>query len=205
MTYDQETVRTLYKKLLSLYPRAFREQLGESMEQTFNDLCNERKRQTEQGLFGFVLRVFIETAIGIVKEHVLLTTQGNAMKNILTNPGSAAMISFILCLPLAILFPIAVFEIEPFNGLFKTLFTEADGYSTSTLGYTVMCSLMLSLPVAFIVSVAPIVRNLRGSGRLLAHPINLVFAIAIFVVIATIVGGIIVDQYPCWIGVPNCD
>ena len=32
MAYDQETVRTLYKKLLSLYPRAFREQMGESME-----------------------------------------------------------------------------------------------------------------------------------------------------------------------------
>ena len=49
----EETVRTLYKKLLTLYPRWFHEQLGESMEQTFNDLCNE-KRQTKQGLFGFV-------------------------------------------------------------------------------------------------------------------------------------------------------
>jgi len=70
MAYDQETVRTLYKKLLSLYPRAFRERLGESMEQTFNDLCNERKQQTERGLFGFVLWMFIETSAGIVKENL---------------------------------------------------------------------------------------------------------------------------------------
>jgi hypothetical protein len=59
MTYDQETVRTLYKKLLTLYPRGFREQLGESMEQTFADLCNERKRQTQPGWFAFVLWILL--------------------------------------------------------------------------------------------------------------------------------------------------
>ena len=41
MAYDQNTVPALYKKLLGLYPRGFRERLGESMQQTFNDLCNE--------------------------------------------------------------------------------------------------------------------------------------------------------------------
>jgi hypothetical protein len=40
MTYDQEKVRVLYHKLLAFYPQAFREQLGESMAQTFNDLYN---------------------------------------------------------------------------------------------------------------------------------------------------------------------
>ena len=33
-------VRTLYKKLITLYPRPFRDELGESMEQTFNDIYN---------------------------------------------------------------------------------------------------------------------------------------------------------------------
>lgn len=81
------TARTLYKKLLGLYPRGFRERLGESMQQTFNDLC--RERQTEGGWFGFVLWTFAETAIGIVREHVLLLTEGATMKNILANPGLA--------------------------------------------------------------------------------------------------------------------
>ncbi len=85
MAYDQKTVRTLYKKLLTLYPRAFREQMGESMEQTFNDLCNEGKQQTERRLFGFVLWMYVETAIGIGKEHVLLITQGDTMKTITTD------------------------------------------------------------------------------------------------------------------------
>lgn len=102
MVYDQNTVHTLYKKLLTLYPRGFRERLGESMQQTFNDLCNEWKRQTKRGWLGFVLWMFIETAMGIIKEYILLIMQGGTMKSILTNNRSAAAISFTLCLPLAV-------------------------------------------------------------------------------------------------------
>ena len=83
MTYDCNRVRTLYNKLLTLYPRGFKEQLGESMEQTFNDLYNERKRQTERGLFKFVLWMFVETAVGITREYILIITHGDYMKNIL--------------------------------------------------------------------------------------------------------------------------
>jgi len=59
------------------------------MQQTFNDLC--RERQTDDGWFGFMLWTFAETAIGIVKEHVLLLIERDRMKNILANPSSAAM------------------------------------------------------------------------------------------------------------------
>jgi hypothetical protein len=98
----QTTTRTLYKKLLALYPRRFKEQLGESMEQTFNDLYKER--QTKPGWFSFVLWMFVETAAGIVSEHVLLITEGAKMKNILASPRSAALISSIL---LAVAFVVA--------------------------------------------------------------------------------------------------
>jgi hypothetical protein len=96
MIYDQKIVRTLYKKLINLYPRGLQEQLGESMEQTFTDLCNERKQQAEYRWSGFVLWIFVETALGIIREHVLLITEGATMKNILANPRSAALISSIL-------------------------------------------------------------------------------------------------------------
>ena len=85
----QATARTLYKKLLALYPRGFRERLGDSMQQTFNDLYRERR--TWGGWFGFMLWIFAETAIGIVREHVLLLTKGATVNNILANPNSAAM------------------------------------------------------------------------------------------------------------------
>jgi hypothetical protein len=81
MILNQSTIPALYKKLLHFYPREFRGRLGESMEQTFHDLCQER--QTKPGWFSFVLWIFVETAVGIVREHVLLITQGATMKNIL--------------------------------------------------------------------------------------------------------------------------
>jgi hypothetical protein len=39
---EKNTVRALYKKLLTLYPPVFRERLGEAMEQSFKDLYNEK-------------------------------------------------------------------------------------------------------------------------------------------------------------------
>ena len=92
---EKNTVRALYKKLLTLYPRLFRERLGESMQQTFNDLYKERQAQSTW--FGYVLWTFAETGMGIFKEHVLLITKGVAMKTMLAKPRAAPVISFILC------------------------------------------------------------------------------------------------------------
>ena len=66
---SQTSLRRFYKKLLRLYPRGFRDQLGESMEQTFNDLCRERY-EAGGGLFGFVLWTFADTLTGIIKENI---------------------------------------------------------------------------------------------------------------------------------------
>jgi len=107
---EKATVRTLYKKLLALYPQGFRERFGVSMEQSFNDVCNEQKRQTKSGWLGFVLWMFIETAIGIVREHLLQLMEGNVMKNILANPGSVAITSLILSLPLGLTFVAFMFN-----------------------------------------------------------------------------------------------
>jgi hypothetical protein len=60
--------QTWYVMLLRLYPRSFRERFGDGMAQTFHDLCEERMG-VRQGLFGFVLWVFCETFVGIIKEN----------------------------------------------------------------------------------------------------------------------------------------
>ena len=57
-----------YAKLLHLYPKPYRERFGEGMEQTFSDLCRERKESGE-GLFSFLFWVFADTARGIIKEN----------------------------------------------------------------------------------------------------------------------------------------
>ena len=108
MANAQRTIHTLYKKLLGLYPREFKEQFGESMQQTFNDLCRERQT-AEDGWFSFMLWTCIETAIGIVREHVLLLTKGASMKNTLAYPRSAALISAILLAVAFIVAPLIYF------------------------------------------------------------------------------------------------
>ncbi len=61
--------RNWYRNLLRFYSRPHRERFGESMEQTFNDLCRERAG-AGKGLFGFVLWTFAETSAGIIRENV---------------------------------------------------------------------------------------------------------------------------------------
>lgn len=74
MSIPYGDIRRWYAKLLRLYPRNYRERMGESMEQTFNDLCRER-RDAGEGLFGFVLWTFADTFIGIIREDGRSMTQ----------------------------------------------------------------------------------------------------------------------------------
>jgi hypothetical protein len=60
--------RHWYRKLLRLYSRPHRERFGQSMEQTFNDLCRERAKAGE-GLGGLVFWMFVETSAGILREE----------------------------------------------------------------------------------------------------------------------------------------
>lgn len=89
MLHDHPTVRGLYRQLLTLYPKEFRTQLGESMEQTFGDLY--REQYSEGGSFLFILWTFAETALGIVREHVLLITKRGAMKDTLATERPLTM------------------------------------------------------------------------------------------------------------------
>lgn len=109
----------LYKKLIGLYPKEFKDQFAESMEQTFQDLWNE-KRGTKKEVFSFVLWTFTETAAGIFREHLLLIFHGDPMQTTLKTFGASALISFLLTLPLIVM---EIFNRRNFNEEFPyTLF-----------------------------------------------------------------------------------
>ena len=278
MAYDQSIVRTLYKRLIAFYPRAFKEQLGESMEQTFNDLCNE-KQQTKQALLGFVLWTFIETTIGIFREHLLLISSGVIMQTILKTLGSPALVSLLLIFPFMIMevvnrrnfnedFPFTLFfglwlnlfaislillpivrarrigkhdmaNPVPIQGntllitpksalligvvivLFLAIVSLLDSFGGDPLNVPnpeqldvfrlrvpsqFIALILISLPVAAgIIAGRPIIRTLRAGGSLFAHPIHLIIVVVISFLFAAGVVSLIVDQWPCFIGVPNCD
>jgi hypothetical protein len=282
MKYDKNKARALYKRLIAFYPRAFKEQLGESMEQTFNDLYKE-KRQTKKELFGFVLWTFIETAMGIFREHLLLISSGVIMQTTLKTIGSPALVSLLIIFPFMIMEVVnrrnfnEDFPFMLFFGLWLNLFainlillpivrarrtgkhdmanpvpTQGNALTTNpksalmisialilsvvilsllvSLGWEPLERLLndpnpeqlyvfgvqvasqfialvlFSIPIAAgIIAGGPIIRTLRAGGSLFTHPINLIIAVGISFLFAVGVVGLIMDQWPCFMGVPNCD
>lgn len=127
------------------------------------------------------------------------------MKNIMTVPRFAAIISLILCLPFALLFSLLMLNIEPNFEPLQPLLNYPDPDQPDVLDSLIALGTVLLVLAAFMINLMPILRTMRAGGSLTAHPVNLVIAIATLAAFILVIGGIIVDQYPCWIGVPNCD
>ncbi len=197
--FERKTIQTFYKKLLAFYPRAFREQFGESMEQTFNDLLNERKQQAKQISFGFVLWMFVETTGGIIKEQMLIMKQENPIKNITTNPKSAALMGLLFVVPLIALNQIVGDRIEPFFSLIRP------GVHTSPLEYILLPIVLLLLPVGAFIAIRPMLRKEADAKRKF-YPVNGILAallLVVFVLISVAFGS---EIYRCEIlQIPNCD
>ena len=188
MAYDHNIIHALYKKLLTFYPRGFRERLGESMEQTFNDLYRERR--AESASFGFILWTFVETGIGIFREHVLLITEGAMMKTMISNPRLAPVISFILC-------------VLPFMILEWATRSNAPRSDASPMLWVVLWL----LSTGFIVVLMLLVRNARrarAGNRILTNPFSLLLNAIFLAVFAWQWLALVIDQMPCFLGGSGC-
>jgi len=108
------------------------------------------------------------------------------MKNIFTNLRSPAIISFMLVLPFMIL------ELVNRRNLPESFPIQLFG-------------ILWLLPTVFIAILMPIVRNVRAGDGIMSNPINLLLRVAFMAFIAMMWGGILIDQLPCFLGVPNCD
>jgi hypothetical protein len=51
----------------------------------------------------------------------------------------------------------------------------------------------------------PIVNTIQAGGSLFAHPIHLIIVVVLSFSFASGVVSLIIDQWPCFIGVPVCD
>ena len=124
--------------------------------------------------------------------------QGNTL---LTNPRSAAMISVALILAPGIL------PLLDAVGWLSTdrLFNGPNPEVAYLPGQILSLGLILFPVAAGIVAGRPIVHILRAGGSLFARPINLIIVVVISVLFAAGVVSLIVDQWPCFMGVPNCD
>jgi hypothetical protein len=247
------------------------------MEQTFNDLCAE-KRRTKNGWFGFVFWTFIETSIGILREHLLLISPGDIMQTLLKTFSFSALISLLLILPFIIMevvnrrnfnedFPTFLFFVMwlnlfavslillpivrgrqtgkhnianpvPIQGntlltnprsaviisvivfLFPgilplldflgwlsldRLFNGPNPEVTYLPGMFMSLGLILFPIAAGVIAGRPIVGTLRTGGNLFAHPIHLIIVVLLLSTFVIGFANLLIDQWPCFIGVPNCD
>jgi hypothetical protein len=108
------------------------------------------------------------------------------MQSILTNLRGPAIISFLLIIPLMVM--------EVVN---RRNFHE---------GFPIpLFVIMWLLPLLFILTATPIVRNRRAGKSIIANPVILVIRVVFLAFLAWTWFGILMDQMPCFLGVPNCD
>jgi hypothetical protein len=69
----------------------------------------------------------------------------------------------------------------------------------------VLFGVMWLLAFAFIAIMLPIVRELRAADRRTISPLRLLPRVLFLVAIAWFWAGLVYDQMPCFLGVPNCD
>jgi hypothetical protein len=108
------------------------------------------------------------------------------MKNMFTTFRSRAIISLLLVLPFIML--------ELVN---RRSFHE--GFPIALFAW------LWLLPVIFMITLMPILRTIRAGNGIPAQPATLWIRALISVLIAGLWIGLLVDQWPCFLGVPNCD
>lgn len=117
---------------------------------------------------------------------------------------SAAIAGAVLALPFALLYSLLVLHIEPPLRLLESLVTVGPD-QPNVVGSAIVLGAWALAVAAFVVNSLPIVRDARAGRPFTTHPVNLALAVVILFFVGAFVVSLVVDQYPCWRGVPNCD
>ena len=110
----------------------------------------------------------------------------------------------LLALPLLVLVLIAWLEWQPFAGLLRAVTSNVDGGPTA-VGLVLVLGSISAFLAAMALSAAEVLRARRAGRGWTARPYHLALAVGLSLIVVLGVGGLVVDQYPCWQGVPNCD
>jgi hypothetical protein len=120
---------------------------------------------------------------------------------LLTNPKSALMISVVL-----FLFPFILSLLNSLGWVPLDRLLNGPNPEQLYVPGQIVALVSFSIPIAAgIIAGGPIVRTLRVGGSLFAHPLHLIIVVVISFLLTAGVVSLIVDQWPCFIGVPNCD
>ena len=129
------------------------------------------------------------------------------MKGSLANPTTAAILSFMLALPLGLIFVVLIFDIQPLANLLINLFT-IDGppgeIYLNTPGRIVIYGGLFLLPVAFALNLQPMLVRVGPDQQRRFHTVNLIVGSAILLLITFTWGALLIEQIYCLQGI-RCD
>lgn len=121
--------------------------------------------------------------------------------SLLTNPRSAVMLSIALLLS-----PGLLLLLDAVGWLSLSRLFNGPNPEVAYLPGQIFSLGLIVFPVAAgIIAGRPIVNTLRTGGSLFAHPLHLLIVAALSFFFAMSIVGLIMDQWPCFMGVPNCD
>ena len=110
------------------------------------------------------------------------------MRITMTDLRSATLISFALVLPLLIL-----------EALNNTVTRQ------NAPDLALLLGMMWLLPAVFVAVLIPLVRSARAGRGVVSSPVSLMLRVALLALVAAAWTWALVDQLPCFLGVPNCD
>ena len=118
---------------------------------------------------------------------------------LVTSPERSAILHLLLPLPGAAMLTMFLLHLEPYFGILEPVLAAPED-RPHIVGTLIAVTCILVLPtVALIRSL----RVLRSSASLFSLH-GLVVAVSLAVLL-TFFSALLIDQYPCFIGVPNCD
>jgi hypothetical protein len=196
----------LYELLLKLYPKRFREQFGDEMKVVFAEsLLDVREQAGSKGMVAFWTKMLVDLVKSVIREQLAEREEGVSMSSSkFISPNTAAVLGFLLLAPGALLISMLMLNIEP--TVLTRLLPPVPEDQPQVANSLIALTLIVILPaVGLTLNLVQLRRIRRSGGTVLEHPMNLALALACFALIATLAIGLIIDQWPCWQGVPNCD
>lgn len=176
MKASAQLARQVYAALLHLYPADFRRGYAEELTLLFVDMQRAATAQGMPACMSLWLTVLLDLLSSATRERI----------HTMLNSKSATAISLALCLPFLFVYITAMFDYEPpFVPLLDEWMFAPDGYTPTILGRIVMLGLLLSVPVAFVINLLPMLMKAgsQGATPFALTPAHTIMGMSILVVV----------------------
>ena len=127
---------------------------------------------------------------------------GSAMIKILANPKSKEVIVLALTVPFLAISAMQILNIEP---PFAQALNQPDPDKPNFYNTVIPIGAFLLAIAGTLMARSSIVQTLQAQGKFFARPISLIIVVLMLLLLASSWVGFVIDQWPCFIGVPGCD